>query len=203
VAGTAFTFGEGTLITCWHCVERPLGPHETYGVAIRRGGITSPYEFCSIDNLGRDENGADLALGQIDWKPGRVLTLAENHVRLGERVETYGYPFSLAVPDQKRREYRALTFDPLFLRGYVARLKMDEPSGVPVMDLDMRCPRGLSGAPIIREDRTEVIGVVFQEHTTMYESTVTLGLAHHPDTLRTARSAATDCRGLNDHLTSA
>ena len=28
VAGSAFTFGEGTLVTCWHCVKQPLGPDE-------------------------------------------------------------------------------------------------------------------------------------------------------------------------------
>jgi hypothetical protein len=31
VAGSAFTFGEGTLVTCWHCVKQPLGPDEFYG----------------------------------------------------------------------------------------------------------------------------------------------------------------------------
>jgi hypothetical protein len=71
VAGSAFTFGEGTLVTCWHCVKQPLGSDEFYGIAVRRGNIESPYEFCSIDNLERDHNGADLALGHIDWMPGR------------------------------------------------------------------------------------------------------------------------------------
>ena len=86
-AGTAFTFGEGTVVTCWHCVEQPAGPNETYGVAVRRGGITAPYDFCSIDDLGRDENGADLALGRIDWAPGRALTLATDSVAWGERLK--------------------------------------------------------------------------------------------------------------------
>ena len=68
-AGTAFTFGEGTVVTCWHCVAPPAGPDEAYVVAVRRDDISAPYEFCSIDDLGRDENGADLALGRIDWTP--------------------------------------------------------------------------------------------------------------------------------------
>jgi hypothetical protein len=38
-AGSAFTFGEGTLVTCWHCVKQPVGPDEFYGIAVRRGGI--------------------------------------------------------------------------------------------------------------------------------------------------------------------
>jgi hypothetical protein len=81
VAGSAFTFGEGTLVTCWHCVKQPLGSDEFYGIAVRRGNIESPYEFCSIDNLERDHNGADLALGHIDWMPGRGLTLANDPVQ--------------------------------------------------------------------------------------------------------------------------
>ena len=99
VAGSAFTFGEGTLVTCWHCVKQPLGPDEFYGIAVRRGSIESPYEFCSIDNRERDQNGADLALGHMDWMPGRGVTLANDPVQWGERVERYGYPFPLAVPD--------------------------------------------------------------------------------------------------------
>lgn len=120
---------------------------------------------------------------------------------MGERVETYGYPFPLAVPDQDYPDYKALTFDPVFFRGYVMRLRRDESTGFPVMDLDMLCPRGLSGAPVISEDRREVIGVAFQEQTTtMYGSTVTFGRAHHLDLLRAARGAATSGRALADHL---
>jgi hypothetical protein len=191
VAGSAFTFGEGTLVTCWHCVKQPLGPDEFYGIAVRRGGIESPYEFCSIDNLERDHNGADLALGHIDWMPGRSLTLANDPVQWGERVETYGYPFPLAVPDQAYPDYKALHCYSRFLRGYVTRLARDEAER-PVIDLDMPCPPGLSGAPVIRDDRRDVIGVIFEEQTTtMYERTVIFGRAHHLDVLRSARAAVT------------
>ena len=31
-SGTAFTFGEGTVVTCWHCLERAAGPDETFRV---------------------------------------------------------------------------------------------------------------------------------------------------------------------------
>jgi len=54
---------------------------EFYGIAVRREGIESPFEFCLIDNLERDHNGADLALGHIDWMPGRGLTLANDPVQ--------------------------------------------------------------------------------------------------------------------------
>ena len=200
VAGSSFTFGEGTLVTCWHCVKQPLGTDEVYGIAVRRGGIGSPYEFCSIDNLERDRNGADIALGHIDWMPGRGLTLANDPVQWGERVETYGYPFPLAVPDQMYPGYKALHVYSRFLRGYVTRLARDE-NERPVIDLDMLCPPGLSGAPVIREDRRDVIGVIFEEQTTtMYERTVIFGRAHHLDVLRSARAAVTEDRSLIEHL---
>jgi hypothetical protein len=81
-AGTAFTFGEGTVVTCWHCVKRPAGPDETYGVAVRRGGITAPYEFCSIDDLGRDEMVPTWRLA------GSIGDPAESH--LGDRIRDVG-----------------------------------------------------------------------------------------------------------------
>jgi hypothetical protein len=70
-----------------------------------------------------------------------------------------------------------------------------------VIDLDMLCPPGLSGAPVIREDRREVIGVIFEEQTTtMYERTVIFGRAHHLDVLRSARAAVTGGRPLRGEL---
>lgn len=201
VAGTAFTFGEGTVITCWHCVQPPLGADEAYGVAVRRGGITSPYEFCSIDNLDRDENRADLAIGRIDWTPSGALTLADDSVRLGERVETYGYPFTTVVPDEAYTDFKALTFSPLFLRGYVTQHVRDASSGFPVIDLEMLSPLGLSGAPVIRDGGREVIGVVIgKQAVEMYGETQTFGRALGLDTLRAARSAATGGRALADYL---
>jgi hypothetical protein len=172
-----------------------------YGVAVRRGGIASPYEFCSIDELGQDENGADLALGRVDWTPGPVLTLADGEVQWDERVETYGYPFPDALPDQAYPDYKALRFYSRFLRGYVTQLTTEELSGRPVMELEMLCPPGLSGAPVIREGGHEVIGVVFDEHaTTMSARTVIFGRAHHLDVLRAARGAVTSGRALADYL---
>jgi Trypsin-like peptidase domain len=199
-AGTAFTFGEGTVVTCWHCVEQPAGSDETYGVAVRRGGITGPYEFCSIDDLGRDENGADLALGRIDWTPGRVLTLATDSVAWGERVETYGYPFSTVVPDRTLSQYKSVTFSPVFLRGYVVQV-VPNMNGRPAMHLDMLSPRGLSGAPVIREDSSEVVGVVVGDRTIrLGDESFRFGEALLLDALRDARSARTGHLPLAEHL---
>lgn len=199
-AGTAFTFGEGTVVTCWHCVERSAGSEESYGVAVRRGGTTAPYEFCSIDDLGRDESGADLALGRIDWTPGRVLTLATEPVTWGERVETYGYPFSTVVPDPTLSQYKSVTFSPVFLRGYVVQV-VPNMNGRPAMHLDMLSPRGLSGAPVIREDSSEVVGVVIGDRTIgLGGDSFRFGEALLLDALCSARSVATGHQSLAEHL---
>jgi hypothetical protein len=197
-AGTAF--GEGTVVTCWHCVERPAGPDETYGVAVRRGGISAPYQFCPIDDLGRDENGADLALGRIDWTPGRALALATESVTWGERVETYGYPFSIVVPDQTLSDYKAVTFSPVFLRGYGTQV-VPNLNGRPAMHLDMLSPPGLSGAPIIREESRDVFGVLVGDRNIQLDGeSFRFGEALLLDALRNARSAATDHGPLAEHV---
>jgi hypothetical protein len=104
------------------------------------------------------------------------------------------------VPDQAYPDYKALHCYSRFLRGYVTRLARDEAER-PVIDLDMPCPPGLSGAPVIREDRRDVIGVIFEEQTTtMYERTVIFGRAHHLDVLRSACAAVTGGRPLVEHL---
>jgi Trypsin-like peptidase domain len=199
-AGTAFTFGEGTVVTCWHCVARPAGPDEAYGVAVRRDDISAPYEFCSIDDLGRDENGADLALGRIDWTPGQALTLATESAAWGERVETYGYPFSIVVPDQTFSDYKSVTFSPVFLRGYVTQV-VPNLKARPAMHLDMLSPPGLSGAPIIREDGRDVLGVlVGDRNIQLGGESFRFGEALLLDALRSARSTATDHRPLAEHL---
>jgi hypothetical protein len=51
-------------------------------------------------------------------------------VQWGERVETYGYPFPLAVPDQVYPDYKALHFYSRFLRGYVTVSRRTKPSGL-------------------------------------------------------------------------
>jgi hypothetical protein len=184
----------------WHCVEQPAGPNETYGVAVRRGGITAPYEFCSIDDLGPDENGADLALGRIDSTPGRALTLATDAVAWGERVETYGYPFSTVVPDQTFSQYKSVTFSPVFLRGYVTQV-VPNLNGRPAMNLDMLSPRGLSGAPVIREDSSDVVGVVVGDRTIrLSKESFRFCEALLLDGLRSARSPATGDRSLAELL---
>ena len=95
------------------------------------------------------------------------------------------------VPDQTFSQYKSVTFSPVFLRGYVTQV-VPNMNGRPAMNLDMLSPRGLSGAPVIREDSSDVVGVVVGDRT--------IRLGKEPfrfcealllDGLRSARSPAT------------
>ena len=92
------------------------------------------------------------------------MTLATDSVQWGERVEIYGYPASTVVPDQTFDRYKSVTFSPMFLRGYVTQV-VPNMDGRPAMNLDMSSPRGLSGAPVLREGSREIVGVVVGDRT--------------------------------------
>jgi len=175
--GFGFTFGEGTFITCWHCVSEPLGDGEVYGAAMRSGGITSQSydQVFELADLEQDDPAA--------W---------------GEDVVACGYPLPVNTRDPDSRETK-IDMNACLLRGYVTRLKTDDrPGQAPVRayELDMPAPGGISGSPLFRQAPFEVVGVVYGEqdqHVPGREAPVIFSYAHHLSALRAARAAAT-CR---------
>jgi len=91
--GSGFTFGEGTFITCWHCVSEPLGDGEVYGAAMRSGGITSQSydQVFELADLEQDASGRDLALARVGYTADPVLALASDPAAWGEDVVACGY----------------------------------------------------------------------------------------------------------------
>ena len=93
-----------------------------------------------------------------------------------------------------------MTFSPVFLRGYVVQV-IPNLGGLPAMHMDILSPRGLSGAPVIREGSREVVGVVVGDRTiSMGGESFRFGEALLLEALRSARSAATGRRSLAEHL---
>lgn len=196
VLGTAFTFGQGTVVTCWHCIPRKVGPSEVVAVVRRSGGLDTPeYDVVEeIHDLGRDTNGSDLALGRVSFRLEEVLPLAEGAPAWGSDVLATGYPLSDREADRVTSFLR-LRLHARVLRGYITRAM---PSGVGaggrsrMLELDMIVPGGASGSPLFSGSPFEVIGVLAGCHTSEFQGVATtLGYAVHRDILAAAGGAAT------------
>ena len=206
VAGTGFTFGEHTLVTCWHCVSGELAEDEVYGVAYRSEGLDQPgYDSVSeLVDLGQ-VGERDLALARIGIAVEPRLTLAEKPAAWGEDVVACGYPLPRGVNDPFYRTMR-LESNATMLKGYVTRLRLDDRPGwrpVRAYELDMPAPPGVSGSPLFRPHPLEVVGVVYREQDITVpdsERVIYFAYAHHLTTLRAARAKATDDVPLAEYL---
>lgn len=207
VQGTGFTFGEGTFVTCWHCVDEALRDDEVYGIVTREGGLASAVynRAFELADLGRDLHGTDLALARVGFNVAPRLRLADRPLAWGEDVVTSGYPLPINTVDPNTR-LPLLQLHARLLRGYVTRLFSDDRPGwaaVRAVELDLPAPPGLSGAPLFRPDPFEVAGVVYREHDIEVpeaQRSFTFSVAHHLSTVRGASGLATSKRALADHL---
>jgi len=107
IAGTGFTFGEHTLVTCWHCVSSELTEGKVYGIAYRSEGLyqqgyDSMSELVDLEQVGE----RDLALARIGIAVEPRLTLAERPAAWGEDVVACGYPLPRGVSDPFYRTMR-------------------------------------------------------------------------------------------------
>jgi hypothetical protein len=205
--GSGFTFGEGTFVTCWHCVSEPLGDDEVYGAVMRSEGTGSQTydQVFELADLEQDAAGNDLALARVGYSVAPVLALANDPAAWGEDIVACGYPLPVNSRNTDTREPK-IDMNACLLRGYVTRLKIDgRPGREPVRayELDMPAPGGVSGAPLFRPAPFEIVGVVYGEqdqHVRGRETPVTFSYAHHLSTLRYARATATRNRPLSEHL---
>jgi Trypsin-like peptidase domain len=208
--GTGFTFGEGTFLTCWHCVGARLDDGEVYIAVGRRNGLEQNTRDWPIQlrQLARDANGSDLALARIGVTFKPCLSLAADPLEWGDDVLSFGFPHTLDTvnPDTglKRIETHARVF-----KGYVTRLFRDEHQGELVVELAMPAPVGMSGGPLFRVQRHSgepfaCFGMVFGERATQTpEGELRFGTALRLDTLRNATGPATDNLPLAEYLTRA
>ena len=216
IAGTCFTFGEGTVVTAHHCVADRLRPDNAYCIGLReqgwetQGGTYS--DVYEVEDLSQVAD-FDLAIGRIGIRVDPRLTLASDPLRWGEDVVSCGYPLPLTTGNTEARNLKIST-NARLLRGYVTRLFVREDPAyppVPAVELDMPAPPGLSGGPLFRTDPFEVVGVVVGEpiepsgrpvDEVIYPAAefYRFGAAHRLDTLREAVAPATGGLPLAEHL---
>jgi hypothetical protein len=126
-------------------------------------GVLSPLV---VQRLEPDESGKDIALGVVpartDLRPGFRLadTPADGWA---EDVYSFGFPYSLGTRGALASwEYE---LDSRFVKGYVnnrskSKLVVGANGPQAMVQLDMPCPAGLSGAPLCRGGTLEIVGVV-------------------------------------------
>jgi hypothetical protein len=157
--GTGFFPAPKVFVTCWHCVAQPLG----YVAMVRIPGSERYHPWPLLD-ITRHPNGCDLAIASVALTHTRpfVLSNADSEVLAGTEVWSYGYPLSsvLAGTDGEN----VLHWGGRYLQGYITQAFRHEHRGYGMTmayELDMPAPAGLSGAPLLRRDTREIIGVVY------------------------------------------
>ena len=206
-AGTGFTFGEQTFVTCWHCVREPLKDDEFYAAVARSEGTDSQsYDsYWGLNDLEQDANGSDLALARIEPTVRTRLTLASDPAGWGEDVVACGYPMPLNTVNTETKLPLINTNSVLF-KGYVTRIRINDFPGQPetrLYELDMPAPPGMSGSPVFRENSLEVVGVVLREQgydIPGEDRQMIFSFAHHLWVLQAAKGTATDNLPLSEYL---
>ncbi len=78
-------------------------------------------------------------------------------IPLGARVSTFGYPF----PESPSETNPNLVVNGRYLEGYVVRrFHRDEATRTPCYELDLPAAAGVSGAPLLRINSRELVGIV-------------------------------------------
>jgi S1-C subfamily serine protease len=198
-AGTGFILGDGVLVTCWHCVSQPCSTDEVYLAYLVDDDGKTYLTWYQITDVAQDENGSDLALGRVAYRPpaAPALTLAPTaDVAWGAEVRSFGYPFTAPLPTGPQAGF---VMEPRLFRGYVTAVMNEDVPGwgtVPTIECDMPAPAGMSGAPLFDVATPTVIGVIYGDWSTQTEgrAPVTFARAHYSSTLLSARGPAT--RGL-------
>lgn len=169
--GTAFLLEGGILLTAWHVVSRPLSASQSYMVMFKSYGSGDDRAgVAPIHDLAPDESGWDMASGWVLRPGGPGLVIAREQARLGEEVCTWGFPL-MPAPEVRADDGAKVysDFAPRYLQGYVSRVaatKQVDGTRPPVIELDMPAPPGISGAPLLRVNTGEVLGVILGERST-------------------------------------
>jgi trypsin-like peptidase len=206
-AGTGFIATPNVFVTCWHCISDELPEDQTYA-ALR-------YEDKTVHRLSRiaqDPSGLDLATASVDidtCPPFRLVASPPHST--GVDVGTVGYPGTYF--EQRSDGTRQFDQQGRYLQGYISRaFEHILPSGgrpIRSYEIDLPCPRGLSGAPLIvitPEHRGAVIGVIYGAHPPFGSQSeageislppTVFALAHYFDTFMALRGPATSGRPLS------
>jgi hypothetical protein len=194
--GTAFIMAPGLILTCWHNVHGAI--ERGLEVSLVFTKPTGGHSGQAVQ-FARDARGLDLASARTQAAPKHAFSVAAD-VSYGEHVWSFGYPLT-ERPNERNPNY---VLAGRYIRGYVMREFENDVKSPPHMsyELDMRAPKGLSGAPLLRQDTRELIGVVYGVHTVTTEinEQESFALAHTTGAVLGHRSTATEGQCLSELL---
>lgn len=191
--GTGFTLGEGTFITCWHCVSVNLKEGEYYGIPYG-AEMSLPNQVAVLGNIRQEPNRADLAVASIGIGTRNSLRVADRPAYWGRDVVALGFP-------HPENTVNPATGEPLIrtqsraLKGYVSTVGLHSTGGAreaKYYELGMPVPMWASGSPLFDAETLEVVGVLAGERTSQVGNSgeFTTGLALHLDVLRSVLNLA-------------
>ncbi len=213
--GTGFLIAPNLLVTCWHCVRKPLEENQTYAVNREQKA-----ELFPLFNIQQDSNNTDLATANLAMMPEAEFALAEQDVYEGTDVHSFGYPLMNFELNEVTGE-RTPAIDFRLLKGYITRNFWRDDSVFGrgyAYELDMPTPEGLSGSPLFKSGSREVLGVIFgqnevalitsfaridpetNEREPEIQKVYHFGLAHNTETLRNLTTNATRNLPLHEYL---
>jgi hypothetical protein len=161
VCGTAFTIGGGNYLTAGHVWAAASSyPLQAIGLGMTsRNGAESLIARRILHATVFDT--VDVAVLQVGIAFGRTFPWSAKRIALFDPIRAFGYPFAFDVESEA-----------LNVRGFqgevVGGRNMQRLPGTPLaLELSFPCPRGLSGAPLIRHaDASEIVGMVLGNEIT-------------------------------------
>lgn len=211
--GSGFLFPGGLVVSCWHCLHPP---RDGKVLAAIRGNDLDAYQFCLLRDVSQDRSGFDLATAAAPAFQGSPLVLAHSNSSIGQRVMTVAHAGTIGRLSDGDRGSLRFEQPTRTLQGYVTRTFKFQPLDggrvVPSWEVDMPCPAGSSGAPLILTDslasgRPLVIGVIHGRHLALSEPdhemglpNYVFGLAHYLDTVKNLTGDALGDQTLHEYM---
>jgi len=205
--GTGFLIAPNIFVTCWQCVRDTLHEKQRYAVMFKEG---SGYSIHNLLNIEQHSEGLDLAIAQIDLAYDHGLRICTRKALPGDEVIAYGYSPGEGVFAGGQISISRL--NPRLMHGHITRSFYYSCPGFArtyTYELNMLMPSGIYGAPVIRPATNEVVGVIFgvldipkarrpqgidngiRSSAAREKQMMTLGLAHHTDSLQNLQGMPT------------
>lgn len=153
IYGTAFSIGDKCFLTAAHVVESAK-ENEWAGIGYPEGQSWKVSSLIDSETI----TESDLGIVKADVPNPKSLKWRFDQLSMLEDVQTVGYPYSL---DLENLIIGARAFTGHIVAGPIFQRLTAKPR---IYELSFQCPRGLSGAPLLRKN--SIVGMIIGNRTT-------------------------------------